>query len=190
MDTKKCLVIIWVMLCSFLFIGCSPDKTSVEERQKYAIQFTEDHWFKSKKEVVAQLGKDVLPVLKSIDVKAINNPLVTSAIFISGKNNSYDLFVIWIEKYPSVDGLEFQYSAQEPPLVIPIPEQELKQNKECAKSTVVFVAEYWFVDEPELRKNFDQISSAKDLKVRLLRAKSSVTEWHPVRFYKAGHWIE
>lgn len=118
---------------------------------------------------------------------------MASAILVKGKSKTYGLYgiiVMWIEKYPSVDGLEFQYSAQVPPIIIPIPEQELKQNKECAKSTVVFGAEYIWYNEPEQWKIFDQISSAKDLRVRLLRAKTPVTEWHPVRFYKDGYWIE
>ena len=190
MDTKQYFLTMAVVLLSCLFVGCSPGKTSVEERKQFAIQSIEKNWVKSKNKFEAQRGKDILSVLKTIDVKKINNPILASSVFISGKDNWYDLTVMWIEKYPSVDGFEFQYSAQVPPIIILIPPHQLKWNKESVTSTVVFGAEYIWYDEPEQWKIFDQISSAKDLKVRLLRAKIPVTEWYPVRFYKAGYWIE
>jgi hypothetical protein len=98
--------------------------------------------------------------------------------------------VFWIENNPSIDGVELQFSSQSNPAVIPIPEQELKQIRTVAKDTIVFGSEYDWEETSEFRKSLDRITNAKELKVRLLRAKAPVTDWFPVEFYKDGKWID
>jgi hypothetical protein len=98
--------------------------------------------------------------------------------------------VFWIENHPSVNSVEFRFSNQSSPAIIPIPEAELRQIQSEAKDTIAFGCELDWGNTSELWKNLEQISSAKDLKVRLLHANKPMTDWGPVDFYKVDHWVQ
>ena len=161
----------------------------METRREFAIQFDKDNLASSKNEVRSKWSKDILSALALVNVTAIDNPKLASAVLTKGKNGNYGLVVFWIENHPSVNGVEFQFNNQSSPVIIPIPEVELKQNQSAAKDTIVFGGELQWEDASEIWKSLDQISSAKDMQVRLLRDKVPVTDWFPVDFYKVDHWI-
>ena len=186
---KYYLTLIISISVLWLFPSCSSNST-VEARRQFAIKFEKENWAASSKNVVrSKWSKDISSALISIDTKTINNPRMASAVLAKGKDENYGLIIFWIENHPSVDGVEFQFNSQSSPVIIPIPDAELKQNQSAAKETIVFGSELQWEDTSEVWKSLEQITGAKDLKVRLLRDKAPVTDWFSVDFYKVDHWI-
>jgi hypothetical protein len=186
---KKYVALAIGILVLTFFSSCSAGDRSFQNRRDFAIQFNKNQLASTKNEVQAKWEKDILFALASTDTKTINSPKVSSAILVSRKNGAYGLFVFWIENDPSVDGVGLRLSNQSSSVIIPIPEQELKQIRAMAKDTIVFGSEYDWPTTSELSKSLDQITNAKDLKIRLVRAKAPLTDWFPVDLYKAGRWI-
>lgn len=133
-----------------------------------------------------------MSALASINDKAVSDPVLTSAILAKGENGAYGIFVFWIEDYPSVDGIEFRLSEEGSGIVVPISDSKLKRMQADARDTIVFGMEYDWEETPEttsLLKSFEQIVSTKNLKVRLMRGNTPVTNWHPMSAYKVDRWL-
>ena len=186
---KKHVILTIGILALFLLSSCSADDRSFETRRQFAIQSNKEHLASTKNEVRVKWEKEILSALASADAKSISSPKIASAILGNGKSGTYGLFVFWIENYPSVDSVELRLDSQSTPIIIHIPDVELKQMRVVAKDTIVFGSEYEWSELPEMSKTFEQITSPKGLEVRLLRAKAAATDWFPVDFYKSGKWI-
>jgi hypothetical protein len=178
-----------MVLCIELLSGCAAGDRAFEARRDFAVRFNKERMASSKSEVRTKWNEDILSALSLVDSTNFNKPRLASAILTKGKNGAYGLFVYWIENSPSVDGIEFQVQQRGSPLVIPIPEIELKQLRAEAKDTIVFGSENDWRETTEAWKTLDQIASAKDLKVRLLHGKVPATDWFPTDFYKVDRWI-
>jgi hypothetical protein len=175
-----------------LISSCSAGNRSFESRRQFAIQHNRERLASSKNEVPKKWSEDNLSALASINDKAVSDPVLTSAILAKGENGAYGIFVFWIEDYPSVDGIEFRLSEEGSGIVVPISDSKLKRMQADARDTIVFGMEYDWEETPEttsLLKSFEQIVSTKNLKVRLMRGNTPVTNWHPMSAYKVDRWL-
>jgi hypothetical protein len=68
-------------------------------------------------------------------------------------------------------------------------QNSLDYNKAEAKETVEFTFGYEWAADSEFTKLANGVTTSKDLKIRLLRAKAPATDWYPVDFYKVDGWI-
>jgi hypothetical protein len=186
---KSIIPLLSAFLAFLLFSGCSTTDRSFEARREADIQFYKQRLASTKSEVVLKRSKDILAALASVNINSITHPHPASAILAKGQNSAYSLIIFWIENHPSVDGIEFYFSNKNSSTILAMPDWELKQVHEHDELSVVFGSENDWQPTDEFWKNLEQITNAKDLKVRLLRKKAPLTDWIPVDFYKNGKWI-
>jgi len=170
-------------------LGCSARDRSVERRRSFAIQFNKQNLISTTNAIQSKLSKDILAALELLDIKAINNPKLASAVLVGRKNGTYGLFLFWIENYPSIDGAELRFSSRNSPVIVQTSDVEMKQIRAQAKDTIVFGSEYDWDEASQLWRSLEQIASPAGLAVRLLHAKAPVTDWYPIELYKNGTWI-
>ena len=177
------------VLALALFIGCSASDRSLEARRSFAIQFNKQNLASTTNAIQSKWTKNILAALESLDIKAIKNPKLTSAILVGRKNGTYGLFLFWIENYPSVDGAELRFSSRSSPVILQTSDLEMKQIRAQARETIVFGSEYDWEEGSDVWRSLEQVVGPTGLEVRLLHAKSPATDWYPVELYKRGMWV-
>ena len=185
-----------VFLLFLLVSGCGLNRTSIENRRDYSIQFIQQNWVNSKHESEAKMGNDILDVLKVSNSKTLEQPEIASAYIVGRANRTnlnqvyyFDFYVLWIEDRPSINAIEFSLPGLDSNIELPISEADAKDNQTLVDKSVVFTARNQWTKGSEVGDLLDSLTEGKNPKVRLLRDKKAVTEWHPVSFIKMGQWI-
>jgi hypothetical protein len=180
--------IVEIVSLSVLF-GCSPAGRSFEDRRDFSIQSAKDGLITFTNVIPAKYNKDNLSALMSIGNGIVKTPHVSSAILLRRSSAAYNLYVFWIENYPSVNAVELKLNNQTRPIVMPAGESQTKLNEKDAETSIVFSKEQTWDQTSELWKDLEEIRSTNELMVRLLRAGNPVTDWHAVDFYRDRKWI-
>lgn len=186
---KRSSLLVICALSVSVISGCSAGDQSLEARRAFAVRFNTDKLASGTNVVQSKWSTDILSALKSTTSASLSSPRLASAVLVGRNNETYGLFVFWIENRPSVDGIEFRFSSQLPSEILPIPEAILKQNQAAAKDTIVFGGEFDWKETSEMSKRLESLNSTKGLSIRLIRGNTPVTGWFAVDFYKVDKWV-
>jgi hypothetical protein len=179
---KKTFILVVGLLILSLFSGCFK---SFESRRNYAIELTQSSFGASKKELFQYLYKQNLSVLNTVRDETLKGPKAASVVLVNGKGN-YSLIVFWVEKCPTVDGVEIRLDYQEPPVTVLQPKYYSDINQSSSGQTILFGFEYVWGKESSFCKKLEQNTSEKKIEARLVHAKEPVTDWFSVKFCKDG----
>ncbi len=185
-----------VLFALLLTSGCILNRESTENRRVGSIHFVQKNWIRSGHQLPMEYGRDILATLEASNVQALKQPEIASA-FLDGmatytnlnQVDHFDLFVFWVEDKPSVDEVEFSFPSLNSNIELPISDADAKDNKMVAKQSVIFTARNQWKKGTKIGNMLDNLTDGKNLKVRLLRDKKTVTEWYPVSFIKLEYLI-
>jgi hypothetical protein len=177
--------ILAVPLSLATMVGCSDADKHVEARRKHGIAVIEKYSLPNKNPVQQDRWMQVLAALKSSTTETLKTPSIAHATWWQ-KSNDCLLLVLWLEAWPSVDGLEFQSASNAAVVFLPISEETRKANELDAKKIVLFSTVYTCQYDKELSELRKAIDTPDSPKVRLTRTNTPVTAWFPVTHYRKG----
>lgn len=181
-----------VLSCTLAFMvlcGCSMHKSAVEAKRQYAIEHMRQTYLKSSGPIFRRFGTDIFSALSSANAVTLKTPRCASAAMGRDQDSEYRLYVFWLEDRPTVDGIELRLDKTNPTAIIGVSTSDTEENLKANKVSVVMVASWIWSSTNSICKKLEKISDVSDIKVRLLRAGTPITEWCPVSFYRLDHWM-
>lgn len=168
--------------------ACSKHNAAVETRRQHAIERAHQD-LNSRSLIFRQCGTNILSTLLSANAVKLKTPAFASAAMGRDQDGEYRFYVFWLEDTPTVDGVELRLEKTNSTVIIAMPASEKEENVKASKVSVVNVANWRWSTTNNIWKKLEEISDVSDLKVRLLKTGTGVTEWHPVSFYRLDHWM-
>ena len=176
-----------VLLISLL--SCLAGDKSIASRRENAIYAIKKYHLSTKNPVMARAARAVLLALQASSAETLKKPTIGYAYLTRNTNSDLHFQLFWIEGQPSVKAVEFRCSEAMAPVIVPVPDGEIRYNESLARRTVEFTIAYKWEAESDCATKLGLPANAMNLKVRLLDGNKSVTEWFTVDFYNVDKWV-
>jgi hypothetical protein len=184
---KRWSFLIW-LLAFMALCGCQSHQARIEARRSFAID-RQHQDFNSRSLIFRECATNILSALLSTNALTLKTPQFASATMGRDEDGEYRLWVCWLEDRPSVDGIEMCFAETNTTAIIPVQISDREENLKSSEVTVVMVARWIWHRTDGIWDKLETIRDVANIKIRLFKGNTPVTEWHPVSFYRLDHWM-